>query len=364
MGVSIRTICCKLGPTPEQAVKIESTLDAFAHACNRIADVCRHLDTTNKVMVQRECYSAIRAEFDLSANLTIRAIARVCASLKDGKWDSTFDPTSIDYDARIFSFREADWTLSLTLLDSRQRLATRLGDFQRDALKGQHPTSATLVKRPDGGYYLHVQVKEQVLDPIPIRDVLGVDLGIAQVATDSDGTAYSGKPVEKVRRKHNLQRKRLQRRNTKGARKKLKRIAGKEAGFRRHENHVISRRIIDTAKRTGRAIALEELKGIRDRVRARGGEARNRLSGWAFHQLRSFIEYKASREGVPVLTVDPRNTSRTCSACGHCERANRQTQERFCCKQCGNSLNADWNAARNIRSLALGIRNVPTELAG
>jgi putative transposase len=63
---------------------------------------------------------------------------------------STFQPTSIDYDQRIFSFREWDWTFSLTLLYSRARLETALGDYQKGRLKGQTPTSATLVKRRDG----------------------------------------------------------------------------------------------------------------------------------------------------------------------------------------------------------------------
>jgi len=187
-------------------------------------------------------------------------------------------------------------------------------------------------------------------------------MGVVNIATDSDGNRYSGKAVERSRRKHNLQRKRLQRRNTRGAKKKLKRVAGKETRFRRHENHVISKRIVESAKRTARGIALEDLKGIRGRVTARGGDARNRLSGWSFHQLRTFIEYKARFAGVTVVTVSPRNTSRTCSSCGHCEKANRDSQERFLCKVCGHEANADENAARNIR--ALGIYNLPTGLTG
>jgi putative transposase len=360
---TIRTVVCKLNPTAEQVAEIDATLVAFASACNTIADVSKQEETTNKVILQHACYRDIREEFGLSANLTVRAIARVCAALK-GKEQSTFAPTSIDYDTRIFSFREKDWTFSLTLLHSRQRLATLLGDRQRDALRGRKPTSATLVKRRDGGYFLHVQVKGQAPETQPVEDHLGVDLGIVQIATDSDSTAYSGKPVDKVRRKHNLQRKRLQRRGTKGAKKKLRRVAGKEARFRRHQNHVISRRIVDTARRTGRGIALENLTHIRDRIRVRGSEARNRLSGWAFYQLRTFIAYKALAVGVPVVLVDPRNTSRTCSQCGHCHKNNRKTQEYFHCRSCGHAANADVNAARNIRSLAQAACNTASELVG
>jgi putative transposase len=110
-----RTIVLKLKPGPEQAAELDATLSAFACACNHIADVIRREGTTNKVAIQRACYHEVRDTFGLSANLAIRAIARACAALKvPERADSVFRPTSIDYDARIFGFREADWTVSLT----------------------------------------------------------------------------------------------------------------------------------------------------------------------------------------------------------------------------------------------------------
>ena len=348
-----RTIVLKLQPTAQQAVEIDATLKAFAAACNGIADVARRLHSTNKVKVQHACYREVREQFGLSANLAIRAIARVCAALKvPEKAHAAFRPTSIDYDARIFSFREWDWTVSLTLLHSRQRIDTKLGERQRSMLQGTKPTAAVLVKR-EGKFFLHIPVGGEAPDPIDPEDFIGVDLGIARIATTSDDPqGHCGGPVEKVRRQHNLQRKRLQRKGTKGAKKKLRRLAGKEARFRRHENHCISKAIVQTAKDTGRGITLEDLKGIRARITARGGDARNRLSGWSFHQLYNFLCYKATDAGIPVVQVDPRNTSRTCSMCGRCEKGNRRSQAVFVCKHCGFSANADWNAARNIRALA------------
>lgn len=357
---AVRTICVKLSPTSEQSAALDATLLAFADGCNRAAEACRELNTSNKYTIQQSAYTTIRDQFGLSANLAVRAIARACAAHKLVR-NASFSPTSADYDQRIFSFRESDWTFSLTTTAGRVRLACVVGEFQRKSLQGQKPTSATLVKRRNG-FYLHIQVKSESPATTAIADVLGVDLGIANIATDSDGTRHCGKEVERVRRKHNLQRKRLQRRCAKGAKKKLKRVSGKEARFRRHENHVISKRIIETAKRTGRGVALEDLRGIRERVTARGGDARNRLSGWSFYQLRAFIEYKAILAGVAVVTVNPRNTSRMCSVCGHCDKSNRKSQDKFLCKSCGHEAHADENAARNIR--ALGICNLPIELAG
>src|SRR5262249_23657804 len=126
----------------------------------------------------------------------------------------------------------------------------------------------------------------------------------------------------------------------------------KEARYRKDVNHRISKELVAKAKDTGRGIAMEDLSGIRDRLQFRKPQ-RARMGGWAFFQLRSFVEYKARLSGVPVVLVDPRNTSLTCSACGHCEKANRKSQAEFVCLHCEFSENADLNAARNIRARAL-----------
>jgi putative transposase len=349
-----QTVICKLAPTPEQAAEIDATLAAFAVACDFAADVARRIGSTNKVKVQRAADRHIRERFGLSAHLAIRAIARACAALKvPEKMHSKFAPTSIDYDARIFAFHEGNGTFGLTLLSGRIPLVAAIGDYQKRSLKDRKPTSATLVKRRDGLDFLHVQRTDDAPDPIEPDDFIGVDLGIANIATDSDGNPHSGEDVETIRRKHNLQRKRLQRKNTRGAKKKIRRMRDKEARFRRYENHVISKAIVQAARDTARGIALEDLDGIRARTTARGGDARHRLSGWAFAQLGSFVVYKAGLAGVPVVFVDPASTSQTWSVCGHRERANRKSQAEFLCKGCGHQDHAARNAARNIRCRAL-----------
>src|SRR6516165_5335099 len=154
-----RSVVCKLAPTPEQASDIDATLKAFARACDFAAEAARRIGSTNKVKVQHACYREIRETFGLSANLAIRAIARACAALKvPAKIHSRFEPTSVDYDARILAFQEGNWTFGLTLLSGRVKLATVLGQRQESMLKGKKPTAAVLVKRRDGGYFLHVSI--------------------------------------------------------------------------------------------------------------------------------------------------------------------------------------------------------------
>src|SRR5947209_7877153 len=147
-----RTVVCKLAPSPEQGRDIDATLKAFAGACDLAAETARQIGSTNKVKVQHAAYREIRARFGLSANLAIRAIARACAALKvPARMHSSFAPTSIDYDARIFAFHEWNWTFGLTLLSGRVKIATALGARQKSLLKGRAPTAAVLVKRRDGG---------------------------------------------------------------------------------------------------------------------------------------------------------------------------------------------------------------------
>jgi len=180
--------------------------------------------------------------------------------------------------------------------------------------------------------------------------VLGVDLGVTNIASDSDGTHHSSRMVNNVRYRHRWLRTKLQTRGTKAARRRLKQLAGQERRFAKDVNHTISKRIVATAERTKRAISLENLKGIRTRVRAKR-QQRAQLHSWSFAQLRSFIDYKAQRVGIPVVLVDPRNTSRRCPACGHTDKANRPAQSTFRCVSCGCAGHADTIAAENIRVL-------------
>jgi IS605 OrfB family transposase len=352
MPTVIRTICCKLDVTAEQAAAIDDALDRYADACNAIADICRSLGSTNRVDVHRACYHEVRSRFGLSANHVVRAIARTCIALKvPEKTDSAFRPTALDLDVRTFRFHAADWTFGITLLRVRVRFPALLGDFQREALEGRAPTSAVLVKRRKGGYFLHVQIDEEAPAAAAVSDHLGVDLGVVNLAVDSDGQTFSGERVEAVRRRYSRHRRGLNKRGTQSARRRLRKVRRREADFRRNENHIIAKQLVEKAKASGRGIALEDLEGIRGRVNARHSQ-RARLHGWAFHQLRQFVAYKAALVGVPVHFVDPRNTSRTCPKCGHCHRRNRVSRNDFVCGDCGHHSPADLVAARNVRSRA------------
>ena len=75
--------------------------------------------------------------------------------------------------------------------------------------------------------------------------------------------------------------------------------------------------------------------------------------------MAKFIEYKALLAGVPVIYIDPRNTSRECISCGHIEKANRKSQSIFSCISCGHTAIADLNAAVIIANRGRAALNQP-----
>ncbi len=176
---------------------------------------------------------------------------------------------------------------------------------------------------------------------------LGVDLGIKYLAVDSDGEVHSGEQINQTRDRLDALKSRLQSKGTKSAKRHLKKLSGRMARFSKGVNHCISKQIVSKAKDTLRSIALEDLKGIRQRATVRKAQHRS-LHTWNFELLRMFVDYKAKIAGVPVVFVDPGNTSRTCPSCGNISKANSTTRDEFRCTQCGFAGPADHIAAMNI----------------
>jgi putative transposase len=337
----------KLLPTPEQADALMRTLLATNAACNHISQLAWASRTFSKFALQKMCYHEVRDTFSLAAQMVIRALAKVGDAYKlDTKTKRTFRPTSaIAYDERILSFALADSSVSIWTLNKRQSIPFVCGAHQRAMLPFQRGESDLAFVR--GSWYLFATVDSDEADPIDVEGVLGIDLGVTNIAVDSDGEIHSGRAIKNVRYRHRRLRNKLQRLGTLGSRRRLKVLAGQEARFAKHTNHCLSKRIVATAKRTKRAIAMEDLTHIRTRARARRSQ-RATLHSWAFAQLRSFVSYKAQLSGVPVHFVDPRNTSRTCPECGHCAKENRKSQAAFICLSCGFAGLADRIAAINI----------------
>ncbi len=342
----ILVVTTKLLPTPEQAKMLLSTMERVNEACNWLARKAFKEQTRDKFRLQKDYYRELRNKFSLSAQMAVRVIGKVCdAYKKNKKIQPVFKPHSaVPYDKQMHSFKAMD-RVSILTLEGRIMVPFVVGDYFKARLEGVRRQSDLIFNK--GKWYLAVTVEVPEEAQIEPKEWLGVDLGIRNLAVDSDGDKHIGDKVEVVRQKQARLKADLQSVGTKSSKKKLKALSGKEARFRADTNHTISKVLVSKAKDTGRGIALEDLKGINNRVTVRRNQ-RNMHFSWGFYQLRTFIEYKARLSGVPVAVVPAYNTSITCPKCDCINKRNRRSQAEFCCKSCGYTDHADHVGAINI----------------
>ncbi|MEU8804523.1 transposase [Spirillospora sp. NPDC048819] len=358
----------KLLPDAATAEALRETLKLCNQAAGHASRRAHATGVKGKTALQRLVYDELKA-MGLSAQPAIHCVRKVAGAyatldqnLKAGNYgphgsrrrtgvEST--PVRFRKDAaQPFDDRSLSWqidarTVSIWTVRGRlKRIAFACSAEQAAMLAAHRRGESDLVWR-GGSFYLYATC-DVPQSPEYIPDgFVGVDLGIANIATTSGGTVHCGNHVNQVRHRNRRLRQRLQSKGTKSAKRLLRHLSGREARFAADTNHRVSKSIVTEAQRTTRGIALEDLGGIRERVRLRKPQ-RVTLHSWSFAQLGSFIAYKAERAGVPVVHVDPRHTSQGCSACGHIDKRNRPDRATFRCTSCGFAEHADVNAARNI----------------
>jgi putative transposase len=346
------TLPIQLRPEPDHTRRLQATVERFNQAANWLAGEAFARQCSNKLTLQKLFYKELRESFELSSQMAVRCIAQVCeAYQRDKTKRPKFRPhAAMPFDPRIMSFKGAD-RVSILTLQGRVEVPFLMGKTQAEKFTNAQG-QADLVWRSDGKWFLLVTVEVPAQTKIPATQFLGVDLGVVNIAADGDGKLHSSEKIEAKRVQYATRRRRLGK-ATRGAKrskrrhchKAIARTRKKEARYRRDLNHQISKTLVAKAKDTGRGLGMENLKGIRDRTRFRKPQ-RAQVNGWSFWQLRSFVEYKAALAGVMFEPVSPRDSSRTCAECGHCAKANRQSQSEFACQACGHQAHADTNSAR------------------
>jgi IS605 OrfB family transposase len=364
-----------LPSSAHDADALVATLRACNRAANHASEVAFVKDLKRRNVLQKEVYFALKADYDLGAQPAVRVVTKVCdayATLKAnikagnlGREGSTRrrraeskpirfrDDAAQPFDDRILTWNLDRRTVSIWTVAGRIKHIPFVCSPEALKLLASRKGESDLVMR-DGMFFLIATIdlpEPEVYEP---DGFLGVDLGIVNIATTSDGEIIAGRRLNRYRNRRRELRTKLQKKRTKSAKRALKRIRRREARHAANTNHIIAKKLVATAERTSRGIALEDLSGIRQRVTAKKDQ-RARPHSWAFAQLGTFVAYKARRAGVPVVHVDPRNTSRQCSECWHTHRANRVTQARFVCRSCGIVLHADHNGSRTIRHRADGV---------
>jgi IS605 OrfB family transposase len=356
----------KLQPTPAQKEVLDRTLRTANAACQWLSEHAWRANTFGRRRLQREWYYDLRSRFPLSAQMTIRVIAKVAEAYasdhKQRKRNKREPRTeayrfqlrgAFPYDRRILSWKLPARTVSIWTLapkEARQRIPFQCGAHQARLLPFQH--GETDLAYRDGAFYLLTTCQVAEVVPQEPTDFLGVDVGLRNIAYDSDGHRHSGTHALSLRHRHRRLRQRLQQKGTTSAKRLLRKRSRRERRFMANMNHCVSKQLVATAKDTQRGIALEDLTGIRRRVSVRHRQ-RATLHSWAFWQLRAFIAYKAQRAGVAVVFVDPRWTSQRCPKCETIDKGSRKSRDWFLCIQCGFAGPADHVAAENIRWAAV-----------
>lgn len=381
VNISVRAM---LAMSDEQKDILLTAMEMFNDTCNSIS--MKYPEITSAGVLHELCYKKTRSMLpDVPAQFVCRAQRRVAAANKARKAQlkskkvrrrkkaSLHKPAAfrkhaaIQYDARTLDISGMfnaprfvpsvrygaemlhELSLSTHKSNRREKVGVLLDDnAARSLARGEIRPSALLEYRERSGEF-YIIFSVDIVEPEPEKhgDVLGVDLGVTNIAVLSDGTTYMSEQVESIRRKRFKVRKELQERGTPSSRKRLKKTGSRESRFRRDVNHCISKQIVQRAKDTGCAIALEDLSGINASTTVAKGY-RARRFGWSFARLGQFIEYKAKLAGVGVIYVNPAYTSQTCPQCGYKSRKNRPTRDEFKCCECGCRGEADYIAALNI----------------
>jgi len=354
-----RTAITRLEITDEQRNLLEDTISEWKRGCQIATDMAWGKCNT-KSDVQSLAYDDVRDKTDLGSQHAILATHQAAQAItgcierrSTGKkvTKPTFTAPTVKYDTRTMTLFEDD-TVSLSTTESRVRCELALPDaddgYQRRYLTSDEwgVTESTLTAR-DGDYFLHIGFRRPKNDTerntAEDGTVLGVDLGIENLAVTSTAYFFSGRELTHNLREFEKVRAGLQQTGTRSAHRTLVQSRGRELRYIRDVLHRASNALIAEALRYDcDIIAFEDLTDIRDRTGASWGHK------WAFRTLYEQVEYKAEAVGVSVRQVGSAYTSKRCAECGFTADENRPTRNDFRCVKCGSEANADYNAAKNI----------------
>jgi IS605 OrfB family transposase len=197
-------------------------------------------------------------------------------------------------------------------------------------------------------FYLHVVIESKDILVTDDVGVLGIDRGLRNHAVCSNNKFYNSNEFKIVKGKYAFLRAQLQAKGTRSAKRKLKKIAGRERRFVACENHRIAKEIVSMPFGT---FVLEDLEGIRSK-RSPLWQVRRDLSIWPYGEFQKILQYKAKELGKEVLIINGMFTSQHCSRCDHTSHKSRKGPI-FKCVECGFEIDADLNAARNIAQIGI-----------
>jgi len=343
----IRTIQC---PLPYSQDLIE-TIQIYNRVVQYILDSGWEQGTWNKNKLHHLTYYDLRDKYpNLQSSLIQCARDMACAILKREKFKHKKpikkELSGIVYNQRTFTPFLERKKMSISTINGRKKYDLSVPDYFQRYMAGKIISMTVRIKNDKIIAYLQLE-----LDDTPIKEVatfLGVDRGIKRVAVCSNNTFYDTNHILATKWTYQQLRTSLQAKGTRSAKRKLKKVAGRERRFMACENRKIAKWIVD---QPFDCIVLENLKGLKQHSKQKkkvNKKLRKKFGNWAYYQLEQCIIERAEIIGKTVLFVNPKYTSQRCNQCGHISKSNRKNQSIFLCKECGFDLNADLNASRNL----------------
>lgn len=349
-----RTVAIELSLSKEDCKTVLSTISEVNSLYSYVVTKCNEERSVNYYhMATPDKYADYRKHFPaIPSTLVQQIVKEACTDIRSWNkkhktkvWSCSSKRTANSYplNKRTLSIRGSLATFST--VNSRIRTLINLPQWFTDKYNVKpNDVQAGSVKVTRGNVVLLLQYRL----PIPNNNtegvIIGIDRGLYNLCTLSDGTIISSKKATAVKRRYQYLRSKLQQKGTKSAKRHLKKLSGKEKRFMSDFNHCVTKQL--ASRQDVSVYVLEDLKGMRNK--RRGKKLNSWLSNWSYYQFEQQLKYKCSLSGILLAFVDPRYTSQKCSCCGTIDKDSRK-KSLYTCTSCGHTEHADVNAAKNIR---------------
>ena len=391
----VKTIKLHIHVSQSEVPLLEELTSKYSEACTKLSEyVFGHGFPLNFMVLQDAMYQNVRESFGLKSQMTISACKTVTAryktvqeqlAQKPYKWlDEHNKP---HYEARTLEWlwkpiqfrrpqadlvRNRDYSfvtnkktgevkLSLNTLSKRVKVGFDVPDCFEQYFDGSWQFGTGKLVSLLGEWYFHIPASKEIdksFDREKPSHVVGIDRGLRFILASYDEKGksifVSGKNVMRTRQKFNDVRAELQTKGTKAAKRRLKKLAGRENRWMNDTNHRLSKTLVDTYG-SGTLFVIEDLKGVsfsEGTLKNRSNGGRNELRSWTFYQLEQFLSYKAAASGSFVLKVPADYTSQRCPKCGRILKENRHHgTHTYICDGCGYQSNDDRIGAMNLQLL-------------
>ena len=371
---------------PNVGMKFSKTMEQYRLACNYVSEYLFNNNfPLNKNEVQKVIYNTIREKFNLKSQMTISCIRSVIARYKTvktqmarrpykyqdqntGEWycevrDLTWLHKPISFNRpQVDLQRNRDWSylssgqLSINTLDGRVKVDPICRGFNQ-YLDGTWKFGLAKLLKSSGKWYLHISATKEVtdFDKQAVKHVVGIDRGLRFLVTSYDEQGktafFDGQAIMRKRAKYQKLRAILQTKETKSAKRRLKKLSGRENRWISDVNYCLSKTLVQKYG-ANTLFVLENLNGVSFERTDLPKALRNQNKSWAFYQLEQFLTYKAHLNNSEVVDVSAKYTSQRCPKCGVIKKDNRNHEKHeYHCDNCGYRSNDDRIGAMNIQLL-------------